>query len=364
MLEVLSHIAFSLESLKKISTWALFLFFLLLVLVLIAEGRDDQKLFDRVLFWIIGFLLAAFAAFRPIGVSRDDVSYQEIVSKLCATEGCSSSGFVSRDFIWYELVKLGGHFYPGDFRVALVLSGLGVLIKLFVIDRLCTGRLLALLLFIPLCYVQYDLTQLRAGFAISWMMLGVYALTCSRVAVGSAFLGTNFAVHSQAIFSPALLGYRLVGSRRWVLPVMSSFILILIFLGFYPSVATLEWLGIINLAKKYYPGTVVGLYPGVKVFPLAYILILAYGFWLCDALRVSHRKVSEIASAGLLLGMVVAWFFVINPTVQTRVFEFYAVLLALLAGNVGHSKLKITLTCLLALVLYFRLEILHDWILG
>lgn len=319
---------------------------------------------DRGLFWAVGLVLVAFAVLRPTGLARDDLAYVEILKTLCPEGDCSKGLPITRDWVWYGLVRLGLPHWPGNLHLALALSGLGVLIKLFVIERLCNQRLLALLLLIPLSFVQYDLTQLRAGLAVSWLLLGIYWLARSQVWLGGAALLVNFTVHSQAIFSPALLGYRVFGLSRWILPVGSLIALALLYGGFYPSASSLAWLGLIPEAVPYYSGTLNGSYAGVKLFPWGYFLILAYGIWLCDALRLAYRNISEIVSAGLFLGMFVAWFFAINPTMQARLFEFYAIPLVLLAGNVGRSKVKIAVTCLLALVLYLRLELLHDWILG
>lgn len=328
------------------------------------SSSAHRERIDRSLFWVLGFLLVVFAVFRPVGLARDDIAYVEILQALCPVGDCSKGLAITRDWVWYGLVRLGLPLWPGNLQVALAISGLGVLIKLFVIDRLCKERLLALLLLIPLSFVQYDLTQLRAGLAASWLLLGIYWLIRSQVWLGGAALLTNFTVHSQSIFSPALLGYRVFGLSRWILPTASLLALALLYGGFYPSASSLAWLGLIPEAVPYYSGTLNGSYAGVKVFPWAYFLILAYGIWLCDALRLAHRSISEIVSAGLFLGMFVAWFFAINPTMQTRFFEFYTIPLVLLAGNVGRSKVKIAVTCVLALVLYLRLELLHDWILG
>lgn len=344
--------------------------FVLMALLVIASSTvslcasPHRARIDWVFFWLVGSMLVGFAVFRPVGLARDDQAYVEIVKSLCPQGDCTKGGAIVRDYVWYGFVKLGVHLWPENYRVALALSGLGVLVKLFVIDRLCSQRLLALLLFIPLCYVQYDLTQLRAGLAISWMMLGVYALVRSHVWVGVSALGTNFLVHSQAVFSLGLLCYRVFGLSRWGLPVVTAVALVFIYAGLYPGVKTLGWLGSIPETASYYSGSQSGAYAGVKAFPWAYFLILGYGIWLCDAMRDGYSKIVEIVSAGLALGMLVAWFFAINPTMQTRTFEFYAVPLVLLAGNVGGSRRKILATCILALVLYGRLELLHDWILG
>lgn len=319
---------------------------------------------DGIFFWLFGLVLVNFAIFRPVGLARDDSAYVNIVNGLSATLNGIQGAAPERDHVWYYLVEMCINYLPGNVIAVQFLSGFGVLIKLFVIDRLCSQRLLALLLFIPLCYLQYDLTQLRAGLAISWMMLGIYWLVRSKIVLGGVALLTNFMVHSQAIFSPALLMYKLFGFSRLILPMGLVVLIGFIYSGFYPSANTLNWLVDFKQTSSVYAAMQMGGYAGVKIFPLGYFLILAYGTWLTYDAEDYYRNISQIVSAGLFLGTLLVWFFAIIPTMQTRLFEFYAVPLTIMAGNVQSSRVKIVVTVLLAIVLYLRLELFNDWILG
>ena len=323
-----------------------------------------RKGIERCLFWAFGFLLSAFAMLRPFGLALDDPSYLEILNALCPVGDCSNGSPIARDYVWFGLVSLGLQYWPGSLDVALVLSGFGVCIKLFVIDRLCRQRLLAMLLLVPISFIQYDMTQLRAGFASAWMMLGIYWLVRSRVLLGGLTLLSNFMVHSQGIFSPGLLAYRLLRLRPWIFPSCTVILLGLIYVGLYPDASMLGWLGLAAESATYFSGLQAGNYDGMKVFPWGYLPILGYGVWLWSAATEEHKKISNIVAASLLLGLALAWFFAIIPVIQTRLFDFYTLPLVFLAGNAGNSRLKIGLTCLLALVLYLRLELVQDWILG
>lgn len=327
--------------------------------------NDSREQVDRVLFWSIGIVLIAFTFLRPIGIARDDLAYLEMIQGLRLPDGgCLYGDSINRDYVWCGIVRQGLLFFPENIRVALGLSVIGLLVKLFVIDQLCKQRLLSLLLFVPLCYIQYDLTQLRAGFAISWLFLGVYFLIRSQALLGGFFMFSNFAAHSQAAFSPALLGYRIFNFGRWILPVGITLAIVLMYSGLYPNAEMLSSFQGIKGLKTYLISSGNAAYTGIKIFPLGYFLILGYGIWLCDLLRFSCQKLSYIVSMSLFTGMTAAWFFAVNPTIQARVFEFYAVPLVLLAGNIGYSRPKTVVTCVLSLVLYMRLELLNDWILG
>lgn len=314
---------------------------------------------DRELFWCFGLVLVVFAILRPIGIARDDLMYVEAFKAFCSSNSCAQVAEVRRDYVWNYLGKFGALWFPGEVRVLFVLSALGVLVKLFVIDKLCSNKLLALLLFVPLCYIQYDLTQIRAGFAIAWMMLAIYWIMQSKVYLGWGALLMNWGFHLQAIFSPGLLAYKIFENRPWIFPLCAFLFILFIFIGFYPDEKILKLIGFNSEYIPYGSSR-----PELRKYPLGYFLIVAYGIWLCSSQTQENCKIAQIVSSGLVIGVLVGWLFVSVPVMQTRIFEFYAVPLVLLAGNIGHSQLKIAVTSILAIVLYLRLELLHDWILG
>ncbi len=315
---------------------------------------------DRGCFWFFGIALVIFAAFRPIGLARDDFGYAELLNELCPNETCFGGKPIQRDFIWYHLVIWSAHLsLEGMLRVSMMLSAFGVAVKLILIDKLCQQRLLALVLFVPLCYIQYDLTQMRAGFAITWMLLGVFFLVRSKMTLATGLLFTNAAVHLQAVFSPMLLIYKVFRGRCIGFVFSILFFLLLIYSGLYPDGLLLKRLG---FNSEYIPYTAD--FTGVSVFPLGYWPILLYGIFVCNTHSVGNQKLREVVSASLFVAIALAWLFALLPAMQTRLFEFYAVPLVFLAGNVGDSRVKITLTCLLALTLYLRLELFNDWVLG
>lgn len=335
-----------------------------LIAWLISIREKYIYLTDRILFWVFGAVLVGFAVFRPMGLARDDIAYIEILQALCPMGDCEAGSSINRDFIWYYTVKWMLSYCPVSLRLALLISGIGVLIKLLVIDILCRQRMLALSLFIPICYIQYDLTQLRAGVAIAWLMLGILCLCKSHWKTGALLLLSNFLVHFQAIFSPLLLTHRLLGLNRYTLPTGVVLFVLLVYLGFYPSPSAFGWFAGIQASIPVYNAMVNGTFSNVKAFPAGYLLIIFYGVALCYYAPKLRCKLNDIVSASLGLGVLLAWCFAAVPVMQTRLFEFYAVPIVLMAGNVGQSKVKVLLTVCVALILYLRLEFLNDWILG
>lgn len=358
---------FGLPTLFEPYTLAAFCFMGMLLIAVLGSSfiyRPYRNISDRCLFWTFGFILCAFSFFRPFGLALDDPSYVEILSELCPGGDCSTGTPIVRDYIWFWLVSFGLPYWPNSLNSALALSSLGVFIKLFVIDRLCSQRLIALLLLIPLSFVQYDMTQMRAGFASAWMMLAIYYLARSKIMLGNFTILSNFMVHSQGIFSGGVLAYRLFELRRWIFPISLILLLCLIFLELRPAESMLSWLGVVPEAATYFLALQDNAYEGARIFAWGYMPMLIYGVWLWSAATVEHKKIANIVAASIFLAVTLAWFFAIIPVMQTRLFDFYVLPLVLLVGNMGYSKIKIAVTCLLALILYLRLELFQDWILG
>lgn len=358
---------FGLSTLFAPYTVAAFCFMGLLLMTTLGASiiyKPHRNMIDRGIFWTFGCVLCIFALCRPYGLALDDESYVNILSDLCPGGNCSIGSPIVRDFVWFWLVSVGLQYWPGTLDSALVLSSLGVFVKLFVIDRLCRQRLLALSLLIPLSFIQYDMTQLRAGFASAWMMLAIFWLVRSKLIVGSLALLSNFMVHSQAIFSSGLLVYKLIGLHRWFFPICIIILLGLIFAGLSPSYSMLSWLGMVPEAATYLASLQNGNHDVAKIFAWGYLPMLAYGVWLWSGAEEEYKKTADIVAASLLLGLSLAWVFALIPVMPTRLFDFFVLPLVLLIGNVGHCKYKIIVACLFSLLLYLRLELFQDWILG
>lgn len=344
-------------------SWTGLIYFLILAAAVVFSHCRGSTSEDRRLFWVLGLLLICFTVARPMTLSRDDAAYIDIGRGVCAIFECQSLVQVGRDWVWYNLVGLLRSAVESS-QAILLLAGLGVLIKLWVIDQLCRQRLSALLLLLPLIYIQYDFTQLRAGFALSWFFMAIFLLSRQRLIAASGLLLTNFLVHAQAIFSPGILCYKLFERRILAVWLSMLGLVLLIYSGWFPSRSVIELLGVSKFASSYYQELLSGGYAGVKVFPAGYLLILAYAAWLSLALRKAQANLVAIVTASFTVGLGVAWFFSVIPTMQCRIFEFYCAPLVLLAGNMGASRLKMWGTVILAAILYLRLELLHDWILG
>ena len=319
---------------------------------------------DRAVFWAFGLGLIGFTFLRPLPLSRDDAAYIQIAQSICSITECGLSIQGLRDWGWYFAISFFKSFFSNE-QSLLALASIGVVIKLFVIDQLCKQRLLALVLLMSLTYIQYDFTQLRAGFAISWYFLAIFFLVRCKAWLAGSLLVSNFALHAQAAPSIGLIPFTWLNQRQWVLPIAVIGFLCLIYTGLFPSFELMQRLHIAETgASAYLAMNASGEYINVKVFPLGYLPILAFGLWLCWGSDLQQDRLSRIVGASILLAIFLAWVFSFNPTIQTRIFEFYIAPLVLLAGNIGSNKAKLVGALVLSAILYSRLELFHDWILG
>ena len=325
---------------------------------------NEKPVIDRLAFWVFGLTLISFTILRPPPLSRDNAAYIQITQSICSISECGPSIQGLRDWGWFFAISFLKSFFSNE-QSLMALASIGVAIKLLVIDKLCKQRLLALVLLIPLTYIQYDFTQLRAGFAISWYFLAILFLARCKTWIASSLLVSNFAFHAQAALSFCLIPFAWLNQRQWVLPIAVIGFLFLIYTGFFPSFELMKQLHIAKTgADPYLTMNASGQYLGVKIFPLAYIPILALGLWLCWGNNPQKDRLCRIVGASILLAIFFAWVFSFNPTIQTRMFEFYIAPLVLLAGNIGSNRVKLLGTLVISTILYLRLELLHDWILG
>lgn len=319
---------------------------------------------DRSAFFIYGTCLILFTLCRPLTLSRDDTAYISIVESICSFNDCGLSFQSSRDWLWYLSIAILKSFASDSFAL-LSLAAISIAIKLFIVDYLCKQRMAALILLIPLIYIQYDFTQLRAGLAISWYLIGILFLIKKRNWLASSFMASNFILHTQALLSLTLMPIAWLNCRKWILPIWVTLFVTLIYIGLYPNLSHIgKWHIIETGISPYLAMAASGMYHNVKGFPIGYLPILGYALWLTHGVNPQKDPLTKTVGASIALAIFLTWLFSFNPTIQTRTFEFYIAPLVILAGNIGSSKAKLISTAALAAILYLRLEFLHDWILG
>jgi hypothetical protein len=325
--------------------------------------RPNPKIEHRI-FWISASFLILFCALRPMGIARDDLAYIEIARAKCTFFDCLELVQSPRDWIWHSLVGLIKSFVDNE-RAPLILSAIGAGIQILVIDRLCRHKLLALTLFIPLTFLIFDFTLLRAGLTLSIYFISLYLLAKSWRIFGSVALASNYLFHAQGIFSIGVLPFAWLAKYRVLLAALLVGLIACIYLQWTPSAEQTSYLARGD-AANYWLQYKAGVFNQERIFPLADIAILIYlGFILAFKTDFSkHLPIERYALGSILLAVFLAWFFAPIHAVQTRLFDFYVAPLIFLAGNLRLNLYTLVATLGLAILLYTRTELIHNWIMG
>lgn len=360
-MNTLSFQNFNLDGLY--SQGLLYLFITLISLSLYLHYRPNHKLENNI-FWICAFLLTVFTLIRPLGIARDDLGYIEIQKNICVVLNCQGLPQVQRDWGWYILVSIFKSFIPGE-RAILLISGISTFIQLVIINQLCRQKLLALTLFLPLIYLYFHITLLRAGLALTVFFIAFYCLVRSKQFLGSILLLSNYFFHSQGIFSIGLILFNQIAKYKYIVIALIAVLVASIYLEWTPSFEQLLPFSK-NESAPYWDQYRQGLFDNQINFPLAHLLIIGYVTFLLLFNDSTTEEIStnQLALASILLAVFLAWFFAPIHAIQTRLFDFYLAPLVFLAGNLGSSRITLWVTLLLAILLYARIEVLHNWIIG
>jgi len=261
-------------------------------------------------------------------------------------------------------VALLKSFLSGE-QAILLISAAGVYMQLYCINHLCQQKLLALTLFTPLIYLLFDLTIFRAGFALGCYFMAIYCLVNKKYIFGSALLVTNFLSHSQAIFSIILAPFLWLSKKRGVTLCLMAICLFGIYLELTPTLDQLSLLSSDSI-RPYLDRAMSGGYESENKFPAIDLLLLMYLaiIFAREGENLQDSKIIQYVLASAMLAIFLAWFFAPVHAIQTRLFDFYVAPIVLLAGNLKRNRYLFFSTISISMLIYIRMELIHDFILG
>ncbi len=133
--------------------------------------NKERESYTQYIYFILGVLLITVAAFRPIGIDRDSLNYENLYRN-------NDSQLVELTFIWISnFVK---RFFD-DSRVLFVIYAiLGVGIKLYAFPKLSKDLFLCLIVYLSNYYLLHDMTQIRAGVASGIFLLAMFYLASGK----------------------------------------------------------------------------------------------------------------------------------------------------------------------------------------
>ena len=345
---------------------------LLTAISVLVQKKTSARYFETIAYWVLAFLMVTFAAYRPIGIARDDLPYLEIYNSICPTLTCGQWLQGARDWGWYSLVGLLKSFWA-DPRVMLWLGAAGLLVKFCVIYRLSRHPLLALLLFIGLFYQVLDLTAWRIALASTVFMVGLWLLIEGRKTLGWLVTLSCGIFHKQALLSPLVLFGPLLQRRFFWLPLVALPPLALMLIGFLVDVPVLlQQLGIESVSKfaieqgldSYINLKAAGGFNGWRVAPVVfYPLLFLYGILAWDVFH-SNRRLYGYSTAALIASCWVLWAFASLPIVQVRFFEFLILPVIFLAGSCRYDWWRFAGVTVVSGVFVVKYNVLHQLLTG
>ena len=324
---------------------------------------------DRILFWLFGGALILFTGLRPYGVGLDDAGHYNLhYSRVCPLFQCDQWLLKDRDYIWYLLVSLLRRISnrPSDM---LWLSAMAVAGKLVVMDRLCSWRLLALLLYVAVFYQVQDMTSFRQAWAILFFMLGFMGLASQWKWAGSPFLLLSGLAHKQGFLSLALWPASWL-PRGWYIPLVVMLMsFVLLFLGVFPKSGTLQenvvyiepgsWFRLLGDILK----NLVDIKPGmsnlVERIPLSTYPMAALVLFIFRRGWSQSDPVLALSAVSCALAFAWFWLFAAEPVYQFRFFYFFLIPLTVAVGRSDRRVGLLLLVLGVSLAFTYRYNVLH-----
>ena len=294
---------------------------------------------ERTLFWAFGIAMILFAAWRPIGIARDDLQYLNIYDTVCPTLTCGKWIQGARDWGWYSLVGVLKSLVA-DPKVLLWLGAVGLLCKLLVIYNLVRRPLFVLLLYLSVYYELQDLTALRVSLSISVFMLGIWLVVKLNSWRYSVILLTCGFFHKQGYVAPLIIMGSILKPYRWLLTAFCIIPALLVFFGLYPQLQNFfsvnSWdfqNATVNQGLDLYlAAQQKGLYKESRNAPVVVYPLILFTLWLLLKAPSLNDKLHSIMAGCLAMGCLFLWGFASLPDAQVRFFEFFMVPTVLLAG--------------------------------
>jgi hypothetical protein len=175
----------------------------------------------------------------------------------------------------------------------------------------------------------------------------------------------NPLLHLQAIFSIGLIPFSWITKyKNLVLPLV-VILLGAIYLQKFPSIANLSILTKTS-ALVYVQEGLAGAFENESLFPLGNLLIVIYFFtiYLFKDKLLDDTLLLRYVIATILLSLFLAWFFAAIHTMQSRLFDFYITPIIFLAGNLRRNMWAYVLTLVVSILLFIRLTIVNQYVLG
>lgn len=336
------------------------------------QKKPWSRYFETLAYWILALLMVAFAAYRPIGIARDDLAYLEIYNGVCPTLACGQWLQGLRDWGWYSLVGLLKSLVA-DPKVMLWIGAAGLLVKFGVIYRLAKEPLLALMLFTGLFYEVLDLTAWRVALASTVFMIGFWLLAEGRTRLGWVVTLASGLFHKQAFSAALVLPGLVLRHRYYWLIVLVTLPIAMMLIGWYPDIpAIVQRYGgdvISSLAVQQGLDAYIGKkaasgYLDWRIAPIVYYPLLALSVWLARDVFTQNNRLYAYTSISVVWAAWSLWGFASLPDVQVRFFDFMILPVVFLAGACRFDWWRLSVVVAVSGIYVVKYNVLHPLLTG
>lgn len=376
-----------------------FIFFLFLVLAnaFFSFFSKNYRKYALVFYWLSATPFIGFTAFRPWGIMRDDRAYNNIFNNLDLSY-FDDGVLAASDPIWYFLVFLLKSVYE-HINVIAYLAAIVLVVKLYLLTKLCSRRSLNLVLLVYLCsfWQLHDLTQFRASLSVGFFLFFLLSLVNSSKALSYFWYLASVLAHNSAFFVAIFWAFvrkksntRSISLSRLFLrselkengfsvifypSLNGSFLYFLIFLlfiefGIFLSLADVMSLLVngfsepastpLGQLEMYGDRAASGNYDSFRSLPLILLLVVClYFFMLLEFHKKGLNRRAFLGFISVIIATFLSWVFASISDVQVRFYEFFFVGALLLLGQV-QNKLSFLAGVILAFAYYAKLNIVWN----
>lgn len=336
------------------------------------QKKTSARYFETIAYWTLAFLMAAFAAYRPMGIARDDLPYIEIYNSICPTLTCGQWLQGARDWGWYSLVGLLKSFVA-DPKVMLWIGAVGLLVKFGVIYRLAKQPLLALVLFTGVFYEVLDLTAWRIALASSVFMVGFWLLAEGCTKLGCVVTLASGLFHKQAFAAALVLPGAVLRHRYSWFIVLVTLPVALMLTGWYPDIPALaqrygaDAIGSFAVQQgldAYIGKKAASGYLDWRIAPIVYYPLLILAVWLARDVFVRNNRLYAYTSMSVIWAAWFLWGFASLPDVQVRFFDFMILPAVFLAGSCRFDWWRLIGVVLVSGIFVVKYNVLHPLLTG
>ncbi len=350
-------------------------FFVSFSILLCALSFHKKNKEQSYIYILSSFALICICLFKPFGAGQDDLNYVEIIKTGCTSFKCDDNFLFFRDFIWFFLISI--HRHVGEFVSIKIIATAALTVKLILIFKMTSNKLLALTAYASSFYFIHDLTQYRAGLASTFFLLFIFyaSLLHRKSSLISILLSIGSHIQALTILLVFLMPKKL--SILKYARIICIIFLFLLLLDLGPSIDSIASLSSNILGFNYDPSSDVGKYIHLAQsdhysfgrISLIAVVISIVLFFLDDFIYNDEKNNNNRTYVKTLswISVITAYFlyFLFSSVidVQNRFFEFMIIPIVLIFGNSNVSARNLICLNVFYFSFFFKYHVLQTFFL-